>query len=121
MPDTFTSTPPGHHAGDTSHRTIRLRPDLGLAEEVVAAIRRERKKGQEPAQIAATLSLPVAAVDRALLALRTPRPERTRATLNVTREAAALVHREKQGDEPLWQTMDRLLDELRKRREGGYE
>jgi hypothetical protein len=54
----FQGTPPGFHAGDMSHHTVALRPDIGLAKELVEAIRRERKKGQEPTAIAATLTLP---------------------------------------------------------------
>jgi hypothetical protein len=45
-----------------------------------------------------------------------PRPETTRGTLNVTLAAHALVMKERQGNEPLWQTMDRLLDELLRHR-----
>jgi hypothetical protein len=36
--------------------------------------------------------------------------------LNVTLAAHALVMKERQGNEPLWQTMDRLLDELLRHR-----
>lgn len=118
MPETFISTPPGFHAGDMSRRTARLRPDIGLSEEVIAAIRRERKKGEEPAAIAATLSLPLAVVEKSLLAMRTPKGERSRATLNCTLAAQAIVLRERRDEEPIWQTVDRLLDELRLRREG---
>ncbi|MFC0410213.1 hypothetical protein [Roseomonas elaeocarpi] len=109
-------TPPGYHAGDTSRRTRALRPDIGLSDEFVAAVRRMRKQGQEPADIAITLAVPVEVIERAMLAMRTPRPERMRGTLNVTREAHDLVHRERRGDEPVWQTMDRLLGELIERR-----
>ncbi|MFC0408861.1 hypothetical protein [Roseomonas elaeocarpi] len=112
----FAGTPPGHHAGDMSRRTQALRPDIGLSDEFVAAVRRMRKQGQEPADIAATLVVPVEVIERAMLAMRTPRPEATRGTLNVTKEAHDLVHRERQGDEPVWQTVDRLLGELIERR-----
>ena len=44
--------------------------------------------------------------------MRMPRPETTRGTLNVTFAAHRLIMRERQGDEPIWTTMDRLLDEL---------
>jgi hypothetical protein len=36
----------------------------------------------------------------------------TRGTLNVTLAAHGLIMRERQGDEPIWTTVDRLLDEL---------
>ena len=44
--------------------------------------------------------------------MRSPRPESTRGTLNVTLAAHRFVMAERQGEEPLWQTMDRILDEL---------
>ena len=44
--------------------------------------------------------------------MRAARPERTRGTLNVTRAAHRLIMKERIGQEPLWQTMDRVLDEL---------
>ncbi|MFH5926414.1 hypothetical protein [Roseomonas xinghualingensis] len=109
---TFHGTPPTPAAGSISHRTKALRPDIGLSEELVDAIRRERKKGQEPTQIAETLTLPLEVVEKALLAMRMPQPGRTRATLNVTREAGAFVHRECAPGEPVWKAMDRLIGEL---------
>jgi hypothetical protein len=51
-------------------------------------------------------------VEKALVQMRSPRPETTRGTLNVTLAAHRFVLGERQGEEPLWQTMDRLLDEL---------
>ena len=112
----FQGTPPGLHAGDTSRRTVALRPDVGLTDEQVDRARALRKQGNDPEAIAFTLGAPLEAVERALLAMRTPKPDRTRRTLNVTREAGALVHRERQEDEPVWQTVDRLLAELIERR-----
>ena len=50
--------------------------------------------------------------EKALVQMRMPRPETTRGTLNVTLAAHALVTKERQGNEPMWQTMDRMLDEL---------
>ena len=44
--------------------------------------------------------------------MRSPRPESTRGTLNVTLAAHRFVMAERQGEEPLWQTMDRIFDEL---------
>ena len=118
---TFQGTPPSFYAGDMSPRTKALRPDIGLAEEVVNAIRRLRKQGPDPAQIAATMSLPQQVVDKALLAMRLPQPGRTRGTINCTREAHAFIHRERQVDEPVRETVDRLVGELLelRRRTGG--
>ena len=106
------STPPGHYAGDMSRRTVALRPDIGLSQEVVEAIRRLRKRGIEPAAIAEEMALPQSVVDKALLAMRTPKPDRSRRTLNCTLETAALVHRERREGEAVWETMDRLVGEL---------
>ncbi len=44
--------------------------------------------------------------------MRSPRPETTRGTLNVTLAAHRLIMQERRGDEPIWQTVDRMLDEL---------
>lgn len=114
---TFHGTPPRQDCGKMSGRTKALRPDIGISEELTEAIRRERKRGQEPAEIAATLALPVEVVERALLAMRMPQPGRTRGTINCTREAHAFIHRERQGLEPIWQVLDRLIGELIERRD----
>ena len=71
-----------------------------------------RRRGASPDEIAAQLSAPVEEVEKALVQMRSRRPETTRGTLNVTLAAHRLVLAERRGDEPLWQTMDRLLDEL---------
>ncbi len=44
--------------------------------------------------------------------MRSPRPETTRGTLNVTLAAHRLIMQERRGDEPIWQTVDRMMDEL---------
>ncbi|MCK8785242.1 hypothetical protein M0638_12685 [Roseomonas sp. NAR14] len=117
---TFHGTPPAPDCGAISPRTEALRPDIGLSEEVVGAIRRLRKQGQPAADIAATLALPIEVVERAMLAMRTDRPDSTRATLNVTREAARFVNGERgRPDEPIWAVMDRLVAELIERRRAG--
>ena len=63
--------------------------------------------------------MPVEEVEKALVQMRSPRPETTRGTLNVTLAAHRFVMAERQGEEPLWQTMDRMLDELIRLRAGG--
>lgn len=71
-----------------------------------------RRAGAEPDAIAAAMELPVDEVEKALVQMRSARPETTRGTLNVTLAAHRLIMKERVGDEPIWQTMDRMLDEL---------
>ncbi|MGI4977957.1 MAG: hypothetical protein ACRYG6_13540 [Janthinobacterium lividum] len=108
----FRGKPPGSGAGTMSQRTERLRPSLALDPKQVAEARRLRRAGHEPDQIAAALELPVEEVEKALMQMRSPRPETTRGTLNVTLAAHRILMAERQGNEPVWQTMDRVVDEL---------
>lgn len=71
-----------------------------------------RRAGAEPDAIAAAMSLPRDEVEKALVQMRSARPETTRGTLNVTLAAHRLIMKERIGEEPIWQTMDRMLDEL---------
>ena len=108
----FKGRPPGSGAGDMSKLTEALRPGIALSPKDAADARRLRREGREPHEIAALLDAGVEDVEKALCQMRMPRPETTRGTLNVTLAAHAAVLRERQGHEPLWVTMDRLLDEL---------
>ena len=51
-------------------------------------------------------------VEKALVQMRSPRPERPRGTLNVTLAAHKVFLAERVGDEPLWKTVDRVVGEL---------
>ncbi|WP_207538072.1 hypothetical protein [Sabulicella rubraurantiaca] len=116
----FKGRPPGAGAGDMSRLTEALRPSIALTPRQAGDARRMRREGKEPPEIAALLDVPMDEVEKALCQMRMPRPETTRGTLNVTLAAHAVVMRERQGNEPLWVTMDRLLDELfRLRAEAG--
>ena len=108
----FQGKPPGSGAGTISHRTERLRPTLALDPKQVAEARRLRRAGQEPGEIALALDVAVDEVEKALMQMRSPRPETTRGTLNVTLAAHRILMAERQGNEPVWQTMDRVVDEL---------
>ena len=108
----FKGKPPGSGSGEMSRRTQALRPSIALSPAEAGKARSLRRKGQEPAAIAAHFGVPVEEVEKALVQMRSPRPETTRGTLNVTLAAHRFVMGERQGDEPLWQTIDRLLDEL---------
>ena len=103
---------PGSGSGEMSRRTQLLRPPILLNDRQVAEARRMRRAGAEPDAIAAAMALPLDEVEKALVQMRSPRPETTRGTLNVTLAAHRLIMQERVGHEPIWQTMDRMLDEL---------
>ena len=109
---TFKGKPPGSGAGEISRYTEALRPVIMLTPKEAAEARRMRRAGQSPEQIAAIMDKPLDEVEKVLVQMRMPRPETTRGTLNVTLAAHRLIMHERQGDEPIWTTMDRLLDEL---------
>ena len=108
----FKGKPPGSGSGEMSRRTQLLRPAIALSDKQVTEARRLRRTGLEPASIAEVLALPIEEIEKALVQMRSPRPETTRGTLNVTLAAHRIVIAERLGNEPLWQTMDRLLNEL---------
>lgn len=112
MPQSFKGKPPGSGSGEMSHRTAALRPPIALTPEQAGKARALRRKGEDPAAIAERFGVAVEEVEKALVQMRSRRPETTRGTLNVTLAAHRFVLGERQGDEPLWQTMDRLVDEL---------
>ena len=112
----FKGKPPGTGSGDMSRTTQALRPSIALTEQEARKARTLRRQGEAPALIAARLDKPLEEVEKALLQMRNPRPETTRGTLNVTLAAHRFVLAERLGEEPLWQTMDRLVDELMRRR-----
>ncbi len=95
-----------------SRRTEILRPAIALRPTQVAEARRLRRLGAEPEQIATALGVATEEVEKALVQMRSPRPETTRGTLNVTLAAHKVFLQERIGDEPLWKTVDRVIDEL---------
>ncbi len=109
---TFKGKPPGTGAGEISKRTEALRPTILLNAQQATEARRKRRAGLSPEDIAAAMSQPLDEIEKVLVQMRMPRPETTRGTLNVTLAAHRLIMRERQGDEPLWTTVDRLVDEL---------
>ncbi len=108
----FHGKPPGGGAGEMSRRTERLRPTIALRPAQVAEARGLRRSGAEPEQIATALGVPTEEIEKALVQMRSPRPETTRGTLNVTLAAHKVFLQERVGDEPLWKTVDRIVDEL---------
>jgi hypothetical protein len=115
----FKGKPPGAGSGEMSQRTAALRPGLALTAEEAARARRMRRQGMAADRIAAHFAVSLPEVEKALMQMRSPRPETTRGTLNVTLAAHRLVMAERIGEEPLWQTVDRMLDELLRRRAAG--
>src|SRR5215213_5014477 len=109
---TFKGKPPGSGSGEMSRRTAALRPAIALTPQEAAKARSLRRRGEAPEAIAARFGVAVEEVEKALVQMRSPRPETTRGTLNVTLAAHRFVMAERQGEEPLWQTVDRLVDEL---------
>jgi len=112
----FKGKPPGSGSGEMSRRTQALRPTIALNEQQSRKARALRRQGEAPPAIAEKLGVALEEVEKALVQMRNPRPETTRGTLNVTLAAHRFVLAERQGEEPLWQTMDRLVDELIRRR-----
>ncbi len=108
----FRGKAPGAGSGEMSRRTQALRPSIALDPKQAAKARRLRRAGGEPDAIAAAFGVPVEEVEKALVQMRSPRPETTRGTLNVTLAAHRLIMQERIGDEPIWQTVDRMMDEL---------
>lgn len=108
----FKGLPPGTGSGEMSRRTEALRPTILLTPAQRAQARRLRRQGLEPAAIAERFGVAPEEVDKALVQMRSPRPETTRGTLNVTLAAHRFVQAERQGEEPTWVTIDRLVDEL---------
>ena len=113
----FRGKPPGSGSGEMSRRSKLLRPAIAMSDRQVSEARRLRRAGAEPAAIAEMLAIGLDEVEKALVQMRSPRPETTRGTLNVTLAAHRMIMSERQGDEPLWQTVDRLVGELLRLRE----
>ncbi len=108
----FKGKAPGSGAGEMSKRTEALRPTILLTPKEAGEARTLRRQGLEPDAIARRMGKPLDEVEKALVQMRMPRPETTRGTLNVTLDAHRVVLRERVGDEPLWRTFDRIVDEL---------
>ena len=108
----FKGKAPGSGSGEMSRRTQLLRPAIALSAKQVSEARRMRRAGAEPDAIAEAMALPLDEGEKALVQMRSARPETTRGTLNVTLAAHRLIMKDRIGEAPIWQTMDRMLDEL---------
>ncbi len=105
-------TRPGPNCGAMSPTTKAIRPPVGMPEKTRRRARRLLKRGKTVAEIALAVGYPEEVVRVAVAPVRTSNPSRTRATLNVTLNAADFVHKERLPDEPVWEATDRLLTEL---------
>lgn len=108
--------PPGPNAGDISPLTQALRPPVRLPPAQCSRARRLRRRGWEVEDIADRLGTTAEKVEEALATMRTPKPDATRANLNVTTAAREFVAREAEDDEAIWAVVDRLFVELMYRR-----
>lgn len=103
-------TRPGKNAGQISLRTIELRGPLPLT-----ADQRRRARflrfvvGKGWAEIAAALGRSEQDIRHALANARTRRKEPGRGTVNVSPATIEHLRSLQQPDEPMWQTVDRLL------------
>ena len=108
----FKGKPPGSGAGDMSRRTEQLRPAIMLSpREVEQARRMRRARAGSRTAIADRPRLCRSTRSRrrwCRCACRVRKPPR--GTLNVTLAAHRVVLAERRGNEPLWQTFDRLID-----------
>jgi hypothetical protein len=101
-----------------SARTAALRPEISLTKEQIADARLLRRAGSSPEAIAEFLDVPLDRVERALLAMRTPKADRSRGTLNVRLSDRDFVLREKRPAEAVHDTVHRLIGELEHLRSG---
>jgi hypothetical protein len=108
----FKGKPPGNGAGDISKRTEALRPVILLTAKQAAEARRMRREGRSPEDIAAAMDMPLDEIEKVLVQMRMPRPRDNARNLERDSGRARPDHGERQGDEPIWTTVDRILDEL---------
>ena len=112
----FHGTRPAPNCGAPSPATAWLRPRIRLSAEQAEVARRLKRRNPDltPAGIAELLGEGATEADvrLALATLRMSNPHRSRATVNATIEAAALIAAEGRPGEPRWAVVDRLLGEL---------
>jgi len=109
------SMPPAPNCGAVSPLTEALRPSIGLTKEMADQARRLKRRDHTltTVQIAAKLGgVPEQAVRQALATMRTKAKRPTRRTLNVGVLEHQFVAAHRLGGEPIWQTVNRLLNEL---------
>ena len=109
---TFTGTPPSPHAGDINPATKLIRPRHGVTEEQRQSARLMRIDGMTFAAIAAALGLLEWQVREALSTMRLPAKSKSRASLNVSLEAAEFFKSRSLPGEAIWETVNRLIPSI---------
>ena len=99
--ESFKGKPPSSGSGEMSRRTRALRPLITLSKQQIEEVRRLRRGDLSPEAITTETSLPIEEIEKALLQMRTPRPETTHGALNVTLAARRIVMAERRGKEPI--------------------
>ena len=109
------STPPAPNCGVVSPLTEVLRPPIGLSEDMADQARRLKRRHHTltMAEIAVRLGgVPEEAVRQALATMRTRASRPTRKTLNIGVLEHQFVEAHMLSGEPIWLTVNRLLNEL---------
>src|SRR5664279_1923558 len=106
------SKPPRPDAGAISPLTEALRPSIKLTKGESSQARRLLRCGFPTADIAGMLGVAEEVVRLAVATTRTNKTNASRGTLNVTLAAQSFVMAERQSNEAVWETTDRLFEEL---------
>ena len=109
------SMPPAPNCGVVSPITESLRPAIGLSKEMADEARRLKRRDHALtiSEIGCRLGgVADEAVRQALATMRTHTNGSTRRTLNIGILEYQFVEAHKLGNEPTWQTVNRLLNEL---------
>lgn len=109
------SKPPAPNCGVVSPLTEVLRPPIGLSKDMADQVRRLKRRDHTltSAEIAARLGgVLEEAVRQALATMRTKVSRPTRRTLNIGVLEHQFVEAHRLNGEPIWQTVNRLLNEL---------
>jgi hypothetical protein len=109
------SSPPASNCGLVSPLTEALRPFIGLSKDMADEARRLKRRNHTltTAEIAVRLGgVSEEAVRQALATMRTRASRPTRKTLNIGVLEHQFVEAHRLGGEPIWRTMNRLLNEL---------
>lgn len=109
------SRPPAPNCGVVSPLTEALRPPIGLSKDMADQARRLKRRDHTltTAEIATKLgNVSEEAVRQALATMRTRARRPTRRTLNIGVLEHQFVEAHSLSGEPIWRTVNRLLNEL---------